>query len=116
MPVRIPDPENCSLCRGTETVQLRDDFTGRLYPCPECRQRVYTVTYDVPEDELRAMGVVGAEEEFTTGLKASLHERLMYELIDHVGEVTRERIYAEHVHRFTAKLTVIHPLRKREKP
>lgn len=112
MPVRVPNPEDCRLCHGTETVQIKGEFSGMLYPCPECRQRVYTVTYDVPEDELRAMGVVGAEEEFTTGLKASLHERLLYELIDHVGEVTRERIYAEHVHRFTAKLTVIHPRRE----
>ena len=81
-----------------------------LYPCPVCRMRVYTVTYDVPHDELRAMA--GDEKEFVTGLKASLQERLMYELIDNVGEVTRESIRAERKDVFTAKLVVIHPRRE----
>jgi hypothetical protein len=76
--------------------------------------RVYTVTYDVPDDELRAMGQ--DEAEFVTGLKASLQERLMYELIDQVGTFTREHLPDERKHVFTAKLVVIHPRREEEKP
>lgn len=109
-PVRFAKPENCGLCRGTETVQIKGEFTGRLYPCPECRMRDYTVTLDVTGFEIA--NAQPDKEEFVEDLKRTLKERLFYELVEYVGEVTRTYDRGEDRYQYMARLVVVHPRTK----
>ncbi len=106
MPVRMPS-ETCPLCSGTGRVQISFSPTGLLYPCPECRMDVYSVTLELTRQE---MSETREDVEFLIeDLKLNLRDRLLDELIDKAGEIVHEDDPRDGSRIFTARLTIIRP-------
>jgi hypothetical protein len=77
----------CSLCGDKREVLVVGDDSERPWPCPRCRLKKFQVRNRAEEWELAE-----ARAGFKLGeyLEHQVRQKLVYEIIDHIGEVVRE--------------------------